>query len=360
MSTVRIRDLFVVCATLGAIPAAHGQVAPSAPATDAPAANAREATAQRAEATSESAAVQAARKAKAGGQVIEAANDAAVQGCRDVGEADQFTATPGVRGQLGIREALKVTGRTRGASHIRYSSHVTLVESGAQREHGHFYDCASSPAAVNAAAVSTAAPTRVASEAAAPVAGAETAVTAAGANSAIAVSSAPVIAALSGHLELVPVGSLHTKADMKSLEADVSTAFGVSANLEAILPPYIAIGVNPGVVLGLKSGAVMASATQLDLRARMRVGHVAPEGFGEYGYVSAGGSWIFEPNDGETSRGVSFGVGAGVTRRVDRLSFVTFELGFQAGFQNATVRDTDVELSSRLFHVGVGFGRYLP
>jgi hypothetical protein len=51
---------------------------------------------------------------------------------------------------------------------------------------------------------------------------------------------------------------------------------------------------------------------------------------------------------------------AGVTRRVDRLSFVTFEVGFQAGFQNATVRDTDIELSSRLFHVGRGFGRYLP
>lgn len=49
-----------------------------------------------------------------------------------------------------------------------------------------------------------------------------------------------------------------------------------------------------------------------------------------------------------------------MTRRVDRLSFVTFEVGFQAGFQNATVRDTDIELSSRLFHVGLGFGRYLP
>jgi hypothetical protein len=358
MSTVRIRDLLVVCTTLGAIPAAHGQAPPTEPVAPAPGATAADGEVA---APREPAAVQAARKAKAAGQVIEAANDAAVQDCRDLGEADEFTATPGARGQLGIREALKATGRTRGASHVRYSSHVTLVESGAQREHGQFYDCAPPPLA----AVSAAAPARVASEAAVPAtaAAATATVTATGAGGGTAAPSGPsrpVVAALSGQLELVPVGTLHTNENMQPLEADISTAFGVSANVEAILPPYIAIGVNPGVVLGLKSGAAMASATQLDLRARMRVGHVAPEGFGEYGYVTAGGSWILEPNDGETSAGFSFGVGAGVTRRVDRLSFVTFEIGFQAGFQNATVRDTDVELSSRLFHVGIGFGRYLP
>lgn len=47
-------------------------------------------------------------------------------------------------------------------------------------------------------------------------------------------------------------------------------------------------------------------------------------------------------------------------RRMDRSSFITFELGFQAGFQNVTVRNVDTELSSRLYHVGLGFGRYLP
>jgi len=297
--------VFVTCAALGAIPgAAQAQVSPQAPAA------------------------QAASKAKAAGQVIEAANDAAVEGCRDLGEADQYTSTPGARGQIDMREALKTTGRIRGASHIRYSGHVTLIDDGAQREHAHFYDCTTPPAPPA---------TDPADDA-----------------------SASVMAALSGQLELVPVGTLHSKVDMQSIEADAATAFGVSANVEAILPPYFAIGINPGLVLGLKSGGAMASATQLDLRARMRLGHVAAEGFGEYGYVTAGGSWILTPNDGDTSAGFSLGVGAGVTRRVDRLSFVTFELGFQAGFQNMTVHDTSIELSSRLFHIGLGFGRYLP
>jgi hypothetical protein len=46
-------------------------------------------------------------------------------------------------------------------------------------------------------------------------------------------------------------------------------------------------------------------------------------------------------------------------RRVAPSSFFTLELGFQTGFQSVTIGSFDAELSSRLFHIGFGFGHLL-
>jgi hypothetical protein len=257
-------------------------------------------------------------QAKAAGRVIEVTDEATISGCRELGDTYVDSAVRGDRGRTGIRNALKAAGRDRGASHLRYSDHVSIVDSGAQREHAHFYDCAS----------------RVP-------------------------PSVATIFAFSTHLELVPTGTLHTKVDMHGAESDTSTAFGVSGSLEAIVSPYVAFGVNPGIVFGLKPDGAMSSAAQLDLRARMRVGKLTGDGLGTYGYVSGGGSWIVLPNDNPTSAGFVFGFGGGVTRRVDASLFVALELGFQLGFQNVTVADVETELSSNLFHIGLGFGGYL-
>jgi hypothetical protein len=262
-------------------------------------------------------AVRAAARSKEAGQVIEVTNEAAIAGCRDLGDEHADTSLPWARGRAAIRDSLKAMGRARGASHVQYSDHIT-IDSGAQREHGHFYDC-TSPAATPRT------------------------------------PRPPLLVAFSGQLEILPAGTLHGP----SLESDTATAFGVSGNLEYILSPLVALGVNPGVVLGLKDGDAMASATQLDLRARIRFGKLVGDGFGAHVYTTGGGSWIFMPNGAPTSKGASFGVGAGVSHRVERSTFVTLEVGFQYGFQNASVKDVDVEASSRLFHVGFGIGSYL-
>ena len=388
MFTARVRVSLVVCAVLGSIPGvARGQPspAPETPAAPAPAAP-----------PADTLAAEAAR-AKAAGQLIEVANDGAVAGCRDLGEVVEQTPWYGARGEIRMRDALKATGRARGASHVRYSGHVVDWDKREQREHGHFYDCAraagapaasaaaSAPSAGSASAASPA-PSAGSAGAAAPALSAESASATASAPSAGVASvaepapgtdaaSAPesvrnpsedltesriIPVAVSGQLEILPVGTLHTKLGTQLSEADIATTFGVSANLEGFLGRYVAVGLSPGVVLGLKDTGAMSSSTELDVRARARFGQIPAEGFGEYVYVTAGASWIFAPTDDNNSNGFIAGVGAGVIRRVERSSFFTLDLGFQAGFQSVTAGSFDAERSSRLFHIGLGFGRYLP
>lgn len=114
------------------------------------------------------------------------------------------------------------------------------------------------------------------------------------------------------------------------------------------------------MVLGLK-GEGMDSATQFDLRARARLGTLVSDGSGAHVYASAGASWIVVPGDAPTSIGAIVGFGAAVGHPVDRSVFITFELGYQFGFQNATLDELnrDIELSSRLFHIGLGIGSCL-
>src|SRR5262245_57023608 len=96
------RALVVVCAVLGSIRGvAQGQAPPAAPQT--PATPAPGAAAQP---PSEERAAQAAR-AKAAGELIEVTSNAAVAGCRDLGEAIEQTPYYGAGGEIRMRTALK-------------------------------------------------------------------------------------------------------------------------------------------------------------------------------------------------------------------------------------------------------------
>jgi hypothetical protein len=167
--------------------------------------------------------------------------------------------------------------------------------------------------------------------------------------------------AFSAQLELLPVGIFHAEGSGPSdpVEADIATAYGLSGSLEYIVAPDAALGVNPGVVLGLKPDGATTSATEIDLRARLRLGRLSNDGFGAHAYVSAGASWISFPGNAPTSFGAIIGVGIAVSHPVEHAAFITVEVGYQLGFQSATVRDEDVEASSRLFHIALGIGRYL-
>ena len=164
----------------------------------------------------------------------------------------------------------------------------------------------------------------------------------------------PMIA-LTGQFELVPVGALHTKVGDGAVETAVGTAYGVSGNLEFVELRHIAIGLNPGVTFGLKTDMATAAATQFDVRVRARVGRLADDGVGGYLYATGGMSWIVAPNGGETSRGPIVGVGGGVSHHVDDSTVVAFEVGYQFGFQSVSSPQADVEVSTGLFHIGLGF-----
>jgi len=390
MSLARVRVWLVACAWLPSVAgSAHGQAAPpppsagsAAPAPGSPdaagAAEAGTATAPtpahpaapqpvgRAGAGSASsvpdvATVQAGARAKSSGTLIEVSDPAAVAGCRDLGERYEETSVRGARGRLELRGTLKSQGRARGASHVRYSGYAVLDFNG-QGERGHFYDCSPTgllppapPPRATASAGAAAAPgIATPADAGAPSAGTVSTGAAGTRRSAIA---------FTGQFEFVPVGAVHTKVNDQSTDLAVGTSYGVSGNLEILPLPNLAIGLNPGVTFGLKGDMATAAATQVDVRARARVGRLAADGLAGYLYGTGGLSWIVAPNGGETSMGPIVGIGAGVSHRVDDSTVVAFEVGYQFGFQSLPTRSdgvsgpqTEVELSSGLFHIGFSVG----
>src|SRR4029078_4514892 len=142
-----------------------------------------------------------------------------------------------------------------GASHVLYTGFDLLAGNHALRGHGHFYDCRAPASSVPAAAPA--------------------------ARRSIAVSA---------QLELLPVGTLHLEATGQNdaLEVDTVTAYGISGNLEYLIAPHAALGLHPGLVLGLKGERGPPSATEIDLRARLRLGRLSTDGLGGHVYVSAG------------------------------------------------------------------------
>jgi hypothetical protein len=252
--------------------------------------------------------VKAAVPAQADIAVHEVTDPDAISGCRDLGEEHADTKLSGASGRLEIRNALKQIGQARGASHVLYTGFDMLAGSHALRGRGHFYDCrASVPGAAAAGRRSI---------------------------------------AVSAQLELLPVGTLGTESD--GLEA--IAAYGISGNLEYRVAPEVGLGVNPGVVFGLRSERRPASATEFDLRARLRIGNLSNDGFGGHGYASAGASWIIRPNDAPTSFGAVLGLGLAVSHPVGHTAFLTVEVGYQFGTQSG--------FSTQLFHIALGIGSY--
>jgi len=392
MLVVRVCGSFVVCALLAVTKAAHAQPAPApgippaqpeAPAHTPPSAASSPEAAPPAPASPPPAApapsldpavIQSAAKAKATGEIIEVTDPAVVATCFDLGQAAVDTTVQGPRGRFVIRHGLQTKARARGASHVRYFGRSVLADSGSQRERGQFYDCtrpgAARPAAVRPAAPapsvapakpSTAAPpstpatpsgSRPPASPATPTSPAAL-VTSASSGS-IAPSSSQLTIVAGALFELAPVTSVEGAVNNISVTRDAATAYGISGNVEALISPFVALGLSPGLMFGLRSATAVASDTQFDLRARMRVGKLVDDGFLPYAYGTVGVSWIFGPNNEPTAVGAVLGAGIGLSHQVEHDVFVTFELGYQHGFQGATVNDTDVDAGSRLFHLGLG------
>ena len=384
MSLARVRVWLVACAWLPFVAgSAHGQAAPpsstgsaapapgapdpagaseagaaTAPAPAHPAPPAGRAGAGSASSVPDVATVQAGVRAKASGTLIEFSDPAAVAGCRDLGERYEETSVRGARGRLELRGTLKSKGRARGASHVRYSGYAVLDFNG-QGERGHFYDCALTgllpptppPLVITGAGAAAATGSAAPGDAIAPGASAPAAMVSTG-----AVQTRRSAIAFTGQFALVPVGAVHTKVNDQSTDLAVGTAYGVSGNLEIFALPNVALGLNPGVTFGLQGDMATAAATQIDVRARARIGKLTADGLGGYLYATGGLSWIVAPNGGETSMGPILGIGGGVSHRVDDAAVVSFEVGYQLGFQSVSGPQTEVERSSELFHIGFGVG----
>src|SRR4051812_40694884 len=96
--------------------------------------------------------------------------------------------------------------------------------------------------------------------------------------------------------DLVPAGSLSLGSTFggETVNVDTATTYGISGSFDRFVTRFLAVGFAPGVIFGQGEDA-MDSATQLDMRARVRLGWLAGDGLAVAAYGTAGASWIFLP-----------------------------------------------------------------
>ncbi|MEO7730450.1 MAG: hypothetical protein ABIY55_05720, partial [Kofleriaceae bacterium] len=282
--------------------------------------------------------VQRAREAKQTGKLIDVMSPTAMDGCRDLGTAVERSDADGVKGRARIRFALRRIAQARGASHMFYFEHR---DGDVQTENGRFFDCTGD-------------------DVAAPMSSPMSSPTPPPAGGAVTASAPAHLGAASVQLDILPAGSISAAGMAMTTTRDTATTVGVTAALEYFLIPQVAVGFAPGVVFGVKSDEPEpSSATQLDVRGRLRFGQLQRDGLALSGYVTLGGSWLFLPQHAGTSSGASTGFGFGVSYPLRNGSFMMFELGYQFGDQSVAGGVADVEISTQQLHIGLGVGSYL-
>jgi hypothetical protein len=261
--------------------------------------------------------------AKASRRVLDVVDAATVADCRDLGQSSAESEIAGVNGRAYIRALLRTAAVNRGASHLLFSEFQAGIS---QSETAKFYNCTAPRIAVGSEPGSS------------------------------LVSSEGAVAI---QFDLVPAGSLSLGSTFgrETVNVDTATTYGISGSFDRFVTPFLAVGFAPGVIFGQGEDA-MDSATQLDMRARVRLGWLARDGLAAAAYGTAGASWIFFPKK-VTSFGGTLGFGVAANYSISGSSFITIEAGYQLGAQSTTVDDVDIDASSNLFHLGIGLGSYL-
>jgi hypothetical protein len=159
--------------------------------------------------------------------------------------------------------------------------------------------------------------------------------------------------------EVLPIGELVLEVPGLSFTGDLETAFGISASFEYVVPPAFAIGFAPRFIFGIKGEDGTDSAQQLDLRARARVQTQVSRTTGFYAFVAPGYSILFVPDwprEVDRPAGFVLGFGGGVALTVGARGFVSFELGYQLGFQKVSEMGESADVKTNFFHLGFGGG----
>jgi hypothetical protein len=155
----------------------------------------------------------------------------------------------------------------------------------------------------------------------------------------------------------LPAGTLHSGTPGDDVTVGSQPAFGVATAFDLIPHPNAFVGLGAGYTFNVAArGTTADAATALDLT--LRVGGIFPigRGFSAYGYVAPGYSFLRGTPGGTSPRGLIVGVHAGALFDVMPTLFLAAELGYQAGFQRASVDQMDVPYDASFFQTGVGVG----
>lgn len=169
---------------------------------------------------------------------------------------------------------------------------------------------------------------------------------------------------------VMPAGTVKFDGTLQSSPitstADTVFAVAVAPFVDVAVSPNIAFGFSPQVIFHVKAdGGTGQSATEYDVRARLTARAPVSPTANVFGRLSPALSIIDLPSeDPDDSITISDPVGllldfsVGAEFALQPNLFFVSELGYQLGFQSATVDDrgdsTDVDLNTRYLHLGVG------
>jgi hypothetical protein len=164
-------------------------------------------------------------------------------------------------------------------------------------------------------------------------------------------------------LEVLPHGSLSTSTGPRT-DASAATAYALGGTLEylanrwlsvAFMPRYL-IDIGPADAVSGASGQSAPTGSELDLRARIAVRTEPSSRLRVYAYAAPGFAIGFEPSGVMTlhPHGAIIGVGAGAAYATSDRSALTFDLGYQWGFQSYDAPGGSVTDRTSYLHVAIG------
>jgi hypothetical protein len=160
--------------------------------------------------------------------------------------------------------------------------------------------------------------------------------------------------------EILPLGKLTLEAaDVISASADTAVAFGVAPAVDFALAPVFSIGLAPRFLFRVRGEGGDESATQLDLRARALLHPRLSPAVRLQAYVAPGYSILYIPDwpdELDRPAGLVLAFGGGLTYDVSQEAFLSFDVGYQLGFQKVSEMGESVDVKTRFLHLGLGAG----
>ena len=134
-------------------------------------------------------------------------------------------------------------------------------------------------------------------------------------------------------------------------------AFAVMPVVDLSLPRHLFVGFAPSYTFNIKAKNGPADgASELDLLLRIGAEAAATDRLQLYGYLSPGYAFMSGLPLDRSARGPVVGLHGGGRLDLTPAFFVNAEVGFQIGFQDASVNGSDFEYHAAFMQIGLGAG----
>jgi hypothetical protein len=157
-------------------------------------------------------------------------------------------------------------------------------------------------------------------------------------------------------LSPMPVGTFKTKVAGTEISDDLKFAFGIMPTFDLGIGQFLFVGLAPQFIFNVKGkDSTGDAAKELDLRARVGGLAKVADTIRVFGYAAPGYSIIMFPNKPsgvDNPAGLVLGFAAGAMADIAPTTYLSAEIGYQLGFQEAN----SIDSKSNYLHIGVGLG----